>query len=137
MEVKTLNVNAEDLPEDLQKGLAALLGIKGHEEKPIEEQIAALREFAAAYDAVPFSKGDLVTPRVSAGLKGVGRPYIVLEVNKDAEPVFNGNPSNGDFGLRPQMRVARLCPDGHIHMWWGEASDYEPFVGEQPEKPNA
>lgn len=135
----------DDLPHDIKREL-----FEGQRElHPVErstesdaKDIAALREFLKVYSApITFKAGDIVTPRATSHMNGIGEPFIVLEVNNDARPLFDvGDPGRASFGDRPQLRVAKVCScqSGGAKLWWVEAHEFELWSSpETPSAPNA
>jgi hypothetical protein len=115
--------------------LAKMLASIGDEDEsptnPIlpEAAVMQLREVFDAYAAsIPFKPGDLVTVRSNADIKGDGVPHIVLEVNPDAEPTYDGGGGVGanGYGKRLTMRVATFV-DGVISPYWVEHWQFEPY----------
>lgn len=93
-----------------------------------EAAIERLREYAQRYRTpCPFEPGDLVTPRKDAPIRGAGQPHIVLEVRRDADLCFAGEPGTTGFGMRFEMRVAILCGD-HIAAHWVEHHGFRAYV---------
>lgn len=94
-----------------------------------EAAVARLQEFALRYgEGCPFRPGDLVTPRMYGGIKGAGKPFIVLEVLPIASlgsPLWVGDPGSNTFGRRCDIRVAMIRDPGGIAMHWTESVEFE------------
>lgn len=97
-----------------------------------EAQLMRLREAAPRFIPVdgrqplPFSVGDIVTPRTDSNVKGDGNPHIVVEANPEAAPSWHADVGSPEFGARFNMRV--LCiMGGDIAAFWVEAANFEPY----------
>ncbi len=76
----------------------------------------------------PFKVGDLVTPREGYGTKGVGRPYVVIEVF--SEPVRALNPKDlfsPAYGVVHDIRI--LGEQCHLHAYMAASYEYEKYAG--------
>ena len=123
--------------------IAALLAAQsGGSEAPVNEaphaeQVKTLQAFAARYQEnwIP-EVGDLVQSRKDGLIGRAGQPRIVVEVNRNAEPVFftdvesSGAPYNG---TRYNIRTATVSVEGSILLNWAEAINFEPYVGDEAE----
>lgn len=97
-----------------------------------EAQVMELRDFLDRYTITcPFKRGDLVTPRKSATVKGDGLPHIVIEVL--AEPIVPQAHAVGDYGSNAMTR--RLTMDvasirrGSIFRHYVDHNEFEPYRG--------
>lgn len=142
-EVKVLNVNADDLPDELREafeGFVSKVAGTQRSSDPLAD-VAALRELYERYTApVTFSSGDLVTPRKGSHLKHAGKPFIVLETIPNIPPNFTGkDPTDTEYGSRPQVRVATVCscPEGGFLTWWVEGHLLETWTPPTTEKLNS
>lgn len=97
-------------------------------------QIEGLREQLQDYLQAPsrrFRVGDIVTPKASASIKGIGCPYIVLEVNDDARPMFPTASVNDithtKAGSRAQIRVMTYVENDNVLTFWNEAWEFEHY----------
>lgn len=97
----------------------------------IEAQVMELQLAYEAYVTLaPFKPGQLVTPKKSSYLKGVGEPHVVLEVLP--EPLRYWATDGADVssmanGARLDIRVVAYADSGHIVPYMGESWNYEPW----------
>lgn len=92
--------------------------------------VAAFKLYRESVENFPFEIGQLVTPRKNTTVRGSGRPHIIVDINPNAQPLFEGDISSSQFGRRPQMRV--MCvhnEDETLGIFWVEAHEFEPWVG--------
>lgn len=101
------------------------------EETSPEEAIAQLEEahkiYAASRKENPFKVGDLVHPRKGYGVKGRGKPHIVVEVRNAPDFDFtNGDSSTPAYGQCFDIRI--VCKIGKSTcFYWLESYAMEPF----------
>jgi len=96
-------------------------------------QIARMRELAPRFtEPCPFKVGDLVTPRKDGFVRGSGQPCLVLHIHAgDKSPDFRiGESGSPDFGVIPDIRVARVTPNGTCVAFWTYSSEMVPYTGE-------
>lgn len=97
----------------------------------IEAQVMELQQAYEAYVApCPFRPGQLVTPKRSSYLKGVGEPHVILEVLP--EPVRYWAREGTDVssmanGSKLDIRVVAYSDSGHMVPYMGESWNYEPW----------
>lgn len=86
------------------------------------------QKYVDSLSKLPFALGDLVTSRKSGSDKFHGQPMVVIDTNPVTAPIFEGDCGSTYFGRHPQIRVLVAVDDRFIP-FWGEASDYVPYVG--------
>lgn len=92
--------------------------------------VERLKEFYVQYRQnkvnFPFKTGDMVMTKPGFGSSIVGIPCIVLEIQANPKPHFDGSPTHQSFGRIPEMRVGLIIDDAFV-TFWGEAVDYAPY----------
>lgn len=98
----------------------------------VDVQIERLTEMFRDYRAVmengvPFKAGDIVTPKAQYSYKGFGRPFIVLETRRHAEPNWQNDDTSSRNGRRLNMRVSNFLDNDNITTFWVEGFEFDYF----------
>lgn len=127
-------------PNDLKQLLGSLAEMSAKDDAPKalpEAVVAELKIRAEAYisalSTIPFALGDLVTPRRGATIKGEGLPHIVIDIDPNALPTFEGERGSISYGKRDQVRILAPIRE-HFAAYWLEAGELEPYRTEQESK---
>ena len=95
---------------------------------------AAVAELQLTYQAFsrpnPYRPADLVTPRSNAGVRGAGKPHIVLEILDEPRRLWIADGvrevlSSG-FGTLVDMRVAEISDTG-VSAFWVESWRFDTY----------
>lgn len=118
--------------DDFKSGILEMMsgGMEDDDTSP-EELLAQLEESAKHYadsrKECPFKVGDFVHPRKGYGIKGRGKPHIIVDVRN--APDFNftsGDSATPAYGQCFDIRV--VCRIGkHTCFYWLESHAMEPF----------
>ncbi len=117
-----------DLGEMLARASGGRDQQEQHRQTPDDVLAITLKEISARYAAGnPFKVGELITPRKGYGIKGEGRPHVVVEIAE--KPLVPGETNSGspDFGARLDIRV--ICEQCHLHAYWNESWQFEHYTG--------
>jgi hypothetical protein len=95
-----------------------------------EAQIMALNEALGWMQASnPYKIGDLVTTRKNSGMRGHGKPSIVVEVL--AEPMrAQGEDGQSYVGDMNDIRIAEISSQGSVVTYLVASWRLEPYTGE-------
>lgn len=99
--------------------------------RPLAEDLATLQAASDRFQrGLTFEPGQLVTPRADSGIRDVGRPHIVLDVEPEASTSKGGEVGTSGFGRRLDMRVACTCAcdHGEIQAHWVESWMFDPWT---------
>ncbi len=117
--------------EDLARMLAGGGRSDDREERkhtPDDVLAITLKEISARYAAGnPFKVGELITPRKGYGIKGEGRPHVVVEIADKPLVSTSGGSGSPEFGARLDIRV--ICEQCHVHAYWMESWQFERYAG--------
>ncbi len=94
-----------------------------------ETQIERLKDFLPQYDVGVFNVGDIVMARPGFNSRMVGVPGIVVELNEEDRPIFEGAAEAGSahYGHKPAIRVAYITSSDDIVLFWNERHEYHPW----------
>lgn len=131
----------EDVSSPFARMLAGLAGENPKSALSLDRQVEALTDLAdrfrckGQHSTWQFAEGHLVTPIEHAPFKGVGEPYVVLEilsnpVDTKAAP-FNLNDFGGTrLGAVMDLRVARFVGDD-IATFLAESAWFKPWTSSE------
>jgi hypothetical protein len=123
-----LGIDDEEAQAKLGAMLASIFGDEDEDDDLSDDEAFAILEplAKAVGEPIPFTVGQRVMVRDRAVGSLDGEPGIVIEVEHDAYPNFDGPIGTRAFGHRAEVRIMLLM-DGTATPLWLEAWALEPY----------